>query len=290
MACIDTVRLSRWVMDDLAGILEFYRDAGVDTPLDDQPANRLALPEPADTGPSQSPQRQAGPAGREAMPNVVATSSNDTPAMGQDLPARIAEANEIARQADTIDALREALVQWDGIDLAQTVPTMVFGSGPETAALLVLADCPERQDVSGEQLWSGAGGRMVDMMLAAIGQSRADTRFAAACPWRAPGGIATDEQQAVLRPFLLRHIALSQPKIVLTFGQTALKSLTGQQGNFLKDRGRWHEIELAVTDEAMEPVAVRPTFHPHYLMKNPAQKRLTWADLLAVKSRLADGG
>lgn len=272
-------------MNDLAGILEFYRDAGVDTPLDDKPVNRLALPEPADTQPTRKidgtkPSRIAG------TPVAAADSS----AGDRNLPARIAEATEIARQAGSLDALRDALLRWDGIDLARAVPTMAFGSGPESAPLLILVDCPERDDVSGEQVWSGAGGRMVDLMLAAIGRSRSDTRLATSCPWRPPGGIATEDQQALMRPFLLRHIALCQPHIVLTFGQAALRGLTGGAGNFLKQRGRWHTIELAGATDTMETVAIRPTFHPHYLMKNPAQKRLTWSDLLAVKARLAEVG
>ncbi|MCP1198104.1 uracil-DNA glycosylase [Notoacmeibacter sp. MSK16QG-6] len=276
-------------MNDLAGILEFYRDAGVDTPLDDHPVNRLALPEPAALESSAAkvgrpPEQRPGSSATPFEQRDLSSHSLN----GDNLPALIAEATEIARQADSIETLQEALIRWNGIDLANTIPTMVFGSGPARSELFILADCPERQDVSGEQLWSGPGGRMVDMMLAAIGRSRSDTRIAASCPWRPPGDIPTEEQQSLLRPFLLRQIALCQPEVVLTFGQTALKSVTGQQSNFLKERGRWHNLDLPSNDGAIGSTAIRPTFHPHYLMKNPAQKRLTWSDLLAVKARLAE--
>ncbi|RLQ87547.1 uracil-DNA glycosylase [Notoacmeibacter ruber] len=275
------------VMDDLVGILEFYREAGVDTPLDDQPVNRLAIPEPSsDQRPAvASSARSVGDA-RPAGTSGLATPS--APASSQDLPARIAEATEIARQAETLDALHQALANWSGINLAQAVPHRVFGSGPETSSLLVIGDCPEKDDVTDGPLWSGSAGRMTDRMLAAIGRSRADTRMAAACPWRPPGGLASEEQQALLRPFLLRHIALGKPQVILSFGQTALRTLTGGSNNFLKERGRWHSIEVAADSGSMVPIVVRPTFHPHYLIKNPAQKRLTWQDLLAVKSRLTE--
>ncbi len=271
-------------MKDLAAILEFYREAGVDTPLDDNPVNRLAMPEPGGSDSSAQAGRDRPPAATHDAQGMGTSPS----APSGDLAARVAEAEEIARQAGTLEGLHEALANWNGIDLAHTVPTMVFGSGPDQCRLLIVADCPERGDAADSVLWSGQTGRMADRMLAAIGRSRDDSRFAAACPWPPPGGVPSEDHQALLRPFLLRHVALCRAQIVLAFGPAALRTLIGSGGNFFHERGRWRRLELADDENRMATIEVMATFHPLYLMKNPAQKRLSWIDLLAIKTRLAE--
>ncbi len=82
----------------------------------------------------------------------------------------------------------------------------------------------------------------------------------------------------MMRPFLERHIALAQPKILVVMGNISAQALLGKRG-ITRLRGQWSE---ACGLPAM------PMFHPAYLLRNPASKRESWADLLALKARLGD--
>ncbi len=120
-------------------------------------------------------------------------------------------------------------------------------------------------------------------MLASIGLSRADAYVTTLIPWRPPGNrTPTSEEMDLLLPWLHRHIQLAKPEFLMLLGGTPAKAMLPQQGGFLKLRGRWHDLDLGdgVTRQAMA------TLHPSYLLRSPAQKRLAYADLLALAGKL----
>jgi DNA polymerase len=80
----------------------------------------------------------------------------------------------------------------------------------------------------------------------------------------------------MMRPFVERHIALMNPRMIVVMGNTPLYALTGQKG-VLRARGTW-------TTALDRPVL--PMVHPAYLLRNPIAKREAWADLLSLKSRI----
>lgn len=80
----------------------------------------------------------------------------------------------------------------------------------------------------------------------------------------------------MLRPFVLRHIELADPQVIVVMGNTPLDALCQKRG-ILKARGQWH----AALGRPVLPMA-----HPAYLLRNPIAKREAWADLLALQARL----
>ena len=81
----------------------------------------------------------------------------------------------------------------------------------------------------------------------------------------------------MMRPFVERHIALIDPAMIVVMGNTPLYALTGGKG-IMRARGNW-------TTALGKPML--PMVHPAYLLRNPIAKREAWADLLALKQRLA---
>ena len=77
-------------------------------------------------------------------------------------------------------------------------------------------------------------------------------------------------------PFLLRHIELADPDIIIPMGNIALTALLDRQG-ITKLRGTWTEV-------LGKPAL--PMFHPSYLLRNPISKREAWADLLDIQAKL----
>ena len=120
-------------------------------------------------------------------------------------------------------------------------------------------------------------------MFAAIGLSRTSPDPAKALyitntvPWRPPGNREpTKPELAMLKPFLMRHIELAQPELIVVMGNVACDALLDQRG-ILRLRGKWAEV-------AGRPAL--PMLHPAYLLRNNEAKREAWADLLALKARL----
>lgn len=183
----------------------------------------------------------------------------------------------------SLDALRAAMADYEGCALKNTASNMIFADGNPAARLMVIGEVPGRDEDRVGLPLVGAAGQMFDRMLASIGLSRADTYVTTLIPWRPPGNrTPTDEEMALLMPWLLRHIQLVNPARILLLGGAPAKALLPQAGGILKLRGRWHDLDPG--DGAVRPVMA--TLHPSYLIRSPAQKRLAYADLLALADKL----
>mgnify|MGYP000980536317 CR=1 FL=1 len=102
--------------------------------------------------------------------------------------------------------------------------------------------------------------------------------------WRPPGNrTPTPQETEICRPFIERQIELAAPQVLVLLGGAAAKELLGRSDGILRLRGKWLELEAGG-----RTIPVLPTLHPAYLLRQPAQKRLAWRDLLAVKKRLAE--
>ena len=148
---------------------------------------------------------------------------------------------------------------------------------------MVIGEVPGRDEdrVGLPLVWSA--GQLFDRMLASIGLDRsADIYVTQSSAMAAPGNrTPTDEEMALLMPWLLRHIQLVNPALLLLGGAPA-KALLPQAGGILKLRGRWRDVDFG--DGIARPMMA--TLHPSYLIRSPAQKRLSFADLLALADKL----
>ena len=184
---------------------------------------------------------------------------------------------------DSLEALRTTLEAFEGCALKHTASNMIFADGNPAAKLMVIGEVPGRDEDRVGLPLVGAAGQLFDRMLASIGLSRADAYVTTLIPWRPPGNrTPTDEEMDILMPWLCRHIQLADPDRILLLGGAPAKSLLGQAGGILKLRGRWHDLDTGdgVARRAMA------TLHPAYLLRSPAQKRLAYADLLALAAEL----
>ncbi|PYE88417.1 DNA polymerase [Phyllobacterium leguminum] len=278
---------------DIEGLLRFYAEAGVDCALSDEPIDRFAEV----AKPKAVPQARAG-GGQETMPQrPSAGTTSPAPASRAAPPApasprpvvpddaQVALARETAAKAATLDELREALAAFDGCNLKFTAKNMCFADGDPASGIMFIGEAPESdEDIEGRP-FAGRSGQLLDRMLAAIGLERAHVHIANTIPWRPPGNRApTPLETELCRPFIERLIELAGPKVLVALGGPAAKTLTGAEGAILRLRGNWKEH---VTPSGMT-IPVMPTLHPAYLLKNPAQKRFAWRDLLAVKIRLRE--
>ncbi|WEX07711.1 uracil-DNA glycosylase [Chelativorans sp. AA-79] len=274
----------------LRELLSFYADAGVDEPLTEEPSNRFeerssraAAPEatrPADLAaagnapaPARAPAAPAQPVPRPAQPAAIPDE------------AQAARARELARQARTLDELKAILADFDGCNLRHTAKNLVFADGNPEADFMLVGEAPGRDEDLQGLPFVGRSGQLLDRMLAAIGRDRTSAYISNVIPWRPPGNRDPSPLETeICRPFIERHVELVAPKVLVTLGNPSTKLLLGTQTGIMRMRGTW---SVHRTQSGME-IATMPTLHPAYLLRNPAHKKLTWRDFLAIKMRLRE--
>jgi DNA polymerase len=253
-------------------LLAFWSDAGVDAMLLDAPIDRIAAGKIA---PPQPPQVRAAAPAAAARPA----------AKGPDISAAVAQAQELAAQADTLEALVAAISGFDGCPLKfeGAASQAVVWRGVADAQLMVIGEGPGQEEDQRGQPFVGRAGRLLDKMLTAAGVAErafiTNTVF-----WRPPGNrTPTPAEQAICAPFVERAIALVKPSMLLLVGGASAKAVLKKDEGILSLRGRWHEWRSA--DGALELPAM-PTLHPAFLLRQPAAKKRAWADLLTLSERL----
>ncbi|MBI6629323.1 uracil-DNA glycosylase [Pontibaca salina] len=248
--------------DMARALLEWQCDMGAIDPIGDMPVDRYALPE-------------ANPWGRQARQAALAVPVLDP------VESPVETAQKAAKGAGTLDALRAALATFDGCELKKGARNLVFADGTPSARVVIVGEAPGREEDRAGRPFVGQAGQFLDRMLAEIGLSRESNVYITnVLPWRPPQNrTPTGEEIAMMLPFVIRHIELIAPEVIVVMGNTSTKALLDKSG-ITRLRGHWHEA-------LGRPVL--PMLHPAYLLRNPIAKRETWADLLALQARLRDG-
>ncbi len=254
--------------------LAWQIELGATEAIGDAPVDRYALPDKP-TAPKQATTAPA-PAPAAAVPGPMTSTTDDA----------VSAATTAAAGAATLDALRTALGAYPHCALRHGARNLVFADGLPGARVMVIGEAPGRdEDIEGRP-FVGRAGQLLDRMFAAIGLGRGATTpqealyIANVVPWRPPQNRDPNaEEIAMMRPFMARHVTLANPDIVILMGNTSCEAGLGRRG-ITRLRGTWAE--------AWGKPAL-PMFHPAYLLRNPAAKREAWADLLALKARLAGG-
>ncbi|MCB1389839.1 MAG: uracil-DNA glycosylase [Rhodobacteraceae bacterium] len=229
---------------------------------------------------------QALPVDRLAPPPSPAARAEATVATGPlafDLAAAIDAAEAAAAAARDLPALAEALAAYPHCDLRRGARNCVFADGNPKARVMIVGEGPGADEDRLGRPFVGPAGQMLDRMFATIGLARESPDPARALyitntvPWRPPGNREpTQDELAMLKPFLVRHIALADPDLLVLLGNVACMALLGQRG-ITKLRGRW---------TGTQGVPALPMLHPSYLLRFPEAKREAWADLLKLQARL----
>lgn len=265
-------------MDEREAILRFYRDAGITTAEAETPGGLWAWEDaPKKTSPHQAePPQQPTP---RAKPKAVGPSADDA----------LVQAETIASACADLDQLIEAIKAFEGCPLREGAHGPVVFDGVLGADVLVMGEAPGREEDRQGKPFVGRSGQLLDRMLAAIGLARAPDEGQRAVTitnvvyWRPPGNRnPTPAELAVCMPFARRFITLSKPKLVLTAGKVPTEAFFPDASSITRARGKWRIIE---TGDGTDIPAL-PIFHPAFLLRQPAQKRWAWRDLLEAKSKL----
>ncbi len=253
-----------------AAALAWLVEAGADEAIGETPVDRTAVTAP----PPKAPRPAAAPPVGPAPASPLLASAEET----------LSGARALAQAAGSLEALRTALESFDGCPLKATAMNLCLSDGNPAAKIMIIGEAPGADEDRQGKPFVGRAGQLLDRMLAAIGLDRGGVYITNLLYWRPPGNRnPTPAEIAACLPFVERQIELIAPRVLLLVGGVSAKTLLGTTTGILKLRGKWHNYQHPGLPE---PVPALPTLHPAYLLRQPAQKRDAWRDLLSLQENL----
>lgn len=279
--------------NDPATLLRWYLEAGADEAIGEYPVDRFSLGEsPGDFAATPTAPSAPAAAAEAVEQGLAAAAPARRPALAAAPSAAtggaaVANAVALAEQASTLDDVRAALHGFTDCPLSRTATNLVFGDGDSNADVLLIGEGPGAEEDRRGLPFVGPSGRLLDKMLASINLQRDKVFITNTIFWRPPGNRSpTSAEVAACMPFVERIVELVDPELVIALGGPAAAALLGHADSVGRLRGRWFTYQTA---RMTRPIAATAIFHPAYLLRSPAQKRLAWRDLLAIKNRIIQG-
>jgi DNA polymerase len=275
-----------------AEALRWQLEAGVDETVAAIPANRFASREdaPPDVAGENNGELPSPPPGDPPcdgpgdMPPPLPLPARAPSSALAPMDDAVGRAVALAAAAATVEDLRAALAAFDDCPLKRTATNLVFTDGNPRGAVLFVGEAPGAEEDRQGLPFVGPSGRLLDRMLASIGLDRTRVCISNTVFWRPPGNrTPTTVEMAVCMPFLERLIELMDPRVLVTLGGPAAKSVLGESAGVSKLRGRWFAY---ASPRLARPIPATAMFHPAYLLRTPAQKRDAWRDLLMLRRKL----
>lgn len=256
-------------------MLKWHMECGVDETISTTEVNHFEI---------QNKIKQNQP----VKPNIFNANpvhkSAESPALLASNKDLIKAATKTAADCQNLEELKQAILSYDGCSLKNTATNTVFSDGNENSDIIVIGEAPgDMEDKSGKP-FIGETGQLLDKMFAAIGLNRTDDFYITnILPWRPPGNRKpTDNECELCLPFIIRHIELFKPKLIITVGGVSANYLLKERIGITKLRGSWKEYDLSG-----DKIPLMPLLHPAYLIRQPHYKKQTWHDLLSIKERLS---
>ena len=195
---------------------------------------------------------------------------------------RIITKPKVEDKIDLLEKLKTKIQNIDNCELKSQAKKLVFGDGNPNSELMIVGEGPgEKEDRMGKP-FVGDAGALLNKMLKSIDIEREKIYITNVVNFRPPNNRKPESAEITrYSEFLKTHISIINPKILVLMGSTAMESLFGSKIKISKERGIWKE--LIVNNKKY---LVMITFHPAYLLRQPDQKKYSWADLKEIRKKI----
>ncbi|MHC5110540.1 MAG: uracil-DNA glycosylase [Planctomycetota bacterium] len=172
--------------------------------------------------------------------------------------------------------------------LAETRLRTVFGQGNPDARIAFVGEAPGfEEDRQGLAFVGKAGQLLTRIIEGGMGIPRDDVYICNVIKCRPPNNRDPQADEILAcSPYLRQQLSIVQPEVVVALGSPASKTLLNTAQSIGKLRGRFHDYYLSGTTGVGPSIPLMPTYHPAYLLRNPAEKTKTWEDIKMVMGRL----
>lgn len=291
-------------------LLQIYQDAGVDEIISETPINRLVkkipVPVKVDAIVSTNITLNTKPGNEGFIQNISTfnaisklaqkqkndwqkndwqkNDNNDNSQTLLSMAEIIASARSSAESAKNLKELEKAVRNFEGCSLKKMATNTVFADGSPDSKIMIIGEAPgNNEDLQGIP-FCGDSGKLLNEMFKAIGIDRKNLYITNTLFWRPPGNRKpTEDELAMCKPFVEKHISLMQPKLIVLMGATAMADVLKFNDPISKMRGRFFDYQ---NDYLKKPIKTTILFHPSYLMRQSEKKRLAWQDLLMIEEFL----
>ena len=186
-------------------------------------------------------------------------------------------------KADNLEKLKKTISNIKNCSLKSSATNMVFSDGNPKSKVMIIGEAPGSNEDQEGIPFVGRAGTLLDKMLASINLDRKNVYISNIINYRPPENRRpTSEETKRYLPFIKKHIEIINPRILVLLGSTAMNALIGDEVVISKARGQWIEKQFGQCK-----TSVIITFHPAFLMRQPAQKKLAWIDLKMIKDKKA---
>ncbi|WP_341754740.1 uracil-DNA glycosylase family protein [Candidatus Tisiphia endosymbiont of Dioctria rufipes] len=198
-------------------------------------------------------------------------------------------ARYLADSASSLEELKKLLMDFNGCSLKKLANKTVFADGNPQSSIMFIGEAPGSNEDAQGIPFCGESGKLLDNVLASINISREHNAYITNTVfWRPPANRQpTQEEIDICRPFVEKHIALINPKLIVLVGNVAATSLLGKNAGISKIR---QEYYLYTNQYLSKPIQTTSIFHPAYLLRQPMQKKTTWYDLLKIHEYINTSG
>ena len=184
-------------------------------------------------------------------------------------------------KADNLEKLKESIQNIQNCSLKNNATNMVFSDGNPKSRIMLIGEAPGANEDEEGLPFVGRAGSLLDKMLASINLNRKKVYISNIVNYRPPDNRRpTDEEIKRYLPLITKHIEIINPKILVLLGSTAMNALIGNDIVISKMRGKWIEKKFGNCK-----TSVIITFHPAFLMRQPAQKKMAWIDLKMIRDK-----
>ena len=184
-------------------------------------------------------------------------------------------------RSKSLEFLKKSIMNLKKCDLKKNAKNIVFSDGNPKSKIMLIGEAPGANEDDEGLPFVGRAGMLLDKMLAAINLDRKKVYISNIINYRPPENRRpTDEEIKRYLPFITKHIEIINPKILVLLGSTAMNALIGNDVVISKMRGKWIEKKFGNCK-----TSVIITFHPAFLMRQPAQKKMSWIDLKMIREK-----
>ena len=184
-------------------------------------------------------------------------------------------------KSNNLELLKKSIIELKNCNIKREAKNMVFCDGNPKSKIMLVGEAPGANEDQEGLPFVGRAGMLLDKMLAAINLDRKKVYISNIVNYRPPENRKpTEEEIRRYLPFITKHIEIINPKILVLLGSTAMNALIGNNVVISKMRGKWIEKKFGSCK-----TSVIITFHPAFLMRQPAQKKMAWIDLKMIREK-----
>ena len=189
---------------------------------------------------------------------------------------------KVEDKSQILNELKEDIKNIDSCALKKNASNLVFSDGDYKSKIMIVGEGPGQKEDEVGKPFVGDAGILLNKMLKAVNIERKQVYITNVVNYRPPNNRKPEPSEIIrYSKFLREHVSIIDPKILILMGSTAMESLFGSNIKISAERGKWKNIIIK-----NKTYLCMITFHPAYLLRQPEQKKYSWADLKEIRKRI----